>query len=274
MKTLLLLPVLLLLGAPASAQFVYDPFSLNAAALQANKNARVHFVHKYMVEEGMAPADDSDYLSEVEYSQGGLPIQYTEREESWDNEEGWSVISLTTYLFDGPNNQLSRIRSTDNDSYDVTTAYSYDSKGNLLRKEVADIDPPTYEYGYEKGRIASCSVTQQFPEFDENDNFTGRSERVHTYQHKFSYDQKGRMAEENIYEIQDGEEVLFQRNLFDYNAQGLLSRVASYFGDEPETPSQETFYTYNEINLLKEMQEENGLWGTRSVYEFRYSFFK
>lgn len=273
MKSFLLLPALVLLEIPVFSQFVYDPFSLNAAELQANKNARVHFVRKYDVEEGVAPAEDSEFIGEVEYSASGLPVQYSEREENWDVEEGWSAISYTTYLFSGPNNQLSRIRTTDNDSYDVTTSFSYDTKGNLLLKEVADIDPPTYEYGYEKGRITSCKVTQQFPEFDENDNLTGRSDKVQTYQYSYTYDPTGRVAKEEMYEVQEGEDVLFQVSTFEYNAKGQLFRLTSYFGDDLGTPAHTTTYTYNEKGLLLKMKEEDGLMGIDLTYEFRYIYF-
>ena len=275
MRNLLPLPVLLFMTLPVFSQFVPDPFSMNDAELQANKNARVHFVHKYLQpEEWEDPADDGAFLAEVEYAENGFPIQYIEQEEYWDDDEDWDTTFTAYYVFSGPGNRLSRIESVDSDLYEVISVFTYDKKGNLLKKESAEIDPPTYKYDYEKGRIISCKVSQKFPEYDEEGDFTGKAIDVPTYQYAYAYDKNGRVSWETMYQESEGEQIVYNRTSYEYDEQGRLSAYKVFFDEEGSEPSTETTYFYDSRGLLTKYTEHDLSMGIEMTYEFRYTFFE
>lgn len=275
MRFLLFLPVFLFLVLPGFSQFVYDPFSLNAAELEANKNARVRTVQKYLQpEEWEDPPYDDEFLARAEYSENGLPIQYIEREEFYDDDEDWDTVYTVSFLFAGPGSRMSRTHSVDSEMYEVISVYSYDKKGNLLRKEVAEIDPPTYEYGYEKGRIASSRVTQKFPEYDEDGNFTGNAVSLHTYQYAYSYDKNGRVLEETMYQVNSGDLIFSQRMVFEYDDRERLSRLTTFYDEESADPATETSYFYDQEGLLTKLTDSDLYMGIEMTYEFRYSFYE
>lgn len=275
MRMLICPLVFVLLAIPGFSQFIPDPFSLNATELEANKKARVHLAHKYLApEERVDPAEDNDFIAEVEYSESGFPVQYIEREEYWDEDEDWDTVYTASYLFSGPGNSLSRVYSVDADGYEVNSLLTYDKKGKLLLKEVADIDPPTYEYGYEKGRIMSCKITQKFPDYDEDGNFTGKALSVHTYQSAFSYDQNGRLSAQTQYQVMDGDLAFSQRLVYEYDAQGRLARFLSYQDEEGGEPGTEVVYSYDDRGLLTKMTEADLYMDIFMTYEYRYTFYE
>ena len=274
MRILLPLPVFLFMAIPVFSQFVFDPFSLNAAELEANKKAGVHFIHKYLQpEEWEGEPYEEMFFAGAEYSESGLPVLYFEQEEFYDDDADWDTVYTVYYLFSGPGNRLSRARSIDSEEYEVVTVFSYDSKGNLRKKEVADIDPPTYEYGYEKGRITSCKVTQQFPDYDEDGNFTGKAVSVHTYQHIYSYDKSGRVSEEIQYQVSEGFRNFAQRTVFEYDNEGRLVRISTYYDEEGGDPGMETIYSYDSKGLLTKLTERDLYMEIEMNYEFRYTFY-
>lgn len=275
MRMLILPVVFVFLATPGFSQFIIDPFSLNAAELAANKKARVHFVHKYFgPEEWQDPAEEQDFIAEVEYSESGFPIQYLEREEYWDEDEDWDTVFTVSYLFSGPGNSLSRVNSVDADGYEVNSLYTYDKKGKLLMKEVADIDPPTYEYTYDKGRIVSCRISQKFPEYDEDGNFTGKALSLHTYQSAYSYDQNGRLSAQTQYQAMGGELAFSQRLAYEYDGQGRLSKFLSYQDEVGGEPGTEVVYYYDERGLLTKMTEADLYMDIFMTYEYRYTYYE
>ena len=184
-----LLLLFLLTGFLAGAQFPYHPLQKQAIApglLRTKKITRL-----FVFEEG-EPATLRHF---AEFNSAGLLI--TEGEKQADGADT-NLVSAVYYTYNAKHQLTRLVRYEAEEDLRIVTTIQYNSSGRRIRKQSAEIDPPTYTYTYEPdGKLSSVLVTQRMP--DERE----RAVDVRTYAYRYRYDGKGRISEEWQYALRE-----------------------------------------------------------------------
>lgn len=231
----------------SQAQFYYYPFTPTKNDSKIIEKENVKIGYEYKIEEG------NKILTKVlEYGSMGLPAVLFEKGVDMNGDS--ATIIETTYKY---SNLLKLEVATFKDFEEnetTTTRYLYDSKGKLIEKIIATIDPLTYKYSFDaSGNITKATVTARMPAQDKDGEYNGKAfdkpmdkylykydskkrltEEWHfysedgspqstpSYKYKWSYNDKNQIISINLIDIDD--EIIFTQQL-KYNEKGLLSKT-------------------------------------------------
>ncbi len=237
---LLFVPVTLV----SNAQFYYTPMPPGKADFLLNEKSGIKICYEYRIED-----DTRILVSILEYDSKGLPaVKY----EKGTNDDGDSVtVGETTYAYD-KNLQIETLTTTDmEEGSSQTTRFTRNQKGRVIKKEMTDIDPPTYTYTYDAaGKLATCSLTIRMPTYDEEGEPTGKSFDKPEARMVYKYDSKGRLAEEWYYPADESTAgtVPQQKITWTYNTKNQLSVIQ--WKDADGAVSRTVRLAYNDRGLL------------------------
>ncbi len=224
MKKLLFIAIITLLTiTTAKAQFPYYPFPTKPTESTKYKTAGIKWCKRYQVD---SVYKDSVLKEIFMYNTfGRVETAY----ELGTNNDGDPDTSCTTYNTYTTLGYPLRSMIYDKEQGEIISLNTYDSKGKILKKEVASIDPPTYSYIYEPfGKIIECKVTQKYPAIDNDGNSTGKAVNVYTYRITYSYNSKGQLQTERTYNARQENKPLESYINFTYDSKGMVSKITRH----------------------------------------------
>ncbi|MCB9056915.1 MAG: hypothetical protein H6549_13790 [Chitinophagales bacterium] len=265
MRKLFLLPFLILTIGLLQAQTWYYPLPEGKKEFKINEQAGIKIRYAYQIVEGVKVP-----VNIIEYGNKGLPaVMY----EKGIDENGDSVTTdEKVYKY---NSNLAIEKITSSSGYDEgdnsVTSFSYDSKGRLIKKEIADIDPPVYYYKYDaKGRLSSVNYFNVMPETDDKGEYTGKTFERPVALYTYKYDEKNRLISEFTYEPdskQTADDILYKIE-WKYDSQNRIIQITEVnSGGDSETLI--TRLEYNKQDLLSKLTRITPD-GEEDVYVYEY----
>lgn len=255
--------ILLLIPFPQFlfAQFIYDPLATGKFENLEKLNITACIVYK-------VEAGEKVLVKKAEFSIPGLKTAYYEY---GTNEAGDSITTVTAlYTYD----HLSRlifIDDVDVEYGNSKTLFTYDNEGRLVTKQIATIDPPTYTYHYNsKNQLTGFTIEQEYPEVDENGEWTQRSFKKPTYKSEFIYNVMGLRSEELIYGLNDSIPVLQNKLTWQYDEQDRVINFKTMDGEG--NIWKETIYKYDPRGLLIQSIEKDEFLGEEVVYGYEWIY--
>jgi hypothetical protein len=132
------------------------------------------------------------------------------------------TVQKITYIYDKNNRLIRSLEYAPDYSLDeVTTEYSYNSKGLLEMSKTIKLDPTFVTYSYDaNGSIKESRSYQLVPAYDENGN---ESEVIQydIYKKDFKVDQNGRVTECNLISLSLNHD-FSSTSLYTYNQKGQV----------------------------------------------------
>ncbi|HMU46330.1 MAG TPA: hypothetical protein PKC72_08185, partial [Chitinophagaceae bacterium] len=246
----------------ASAQFYYYPLPRSNKDYKRFETTGIKICYEYKISDG------EKYLASIlEYGSKGLPAVWYEK---GTDDNGDSVtLSETTFKYN-PDLTLQSTTTDDAESGSSTTHYTYNKNRQLIKKEYASIDPPTYTYKYNtNGQLAEIKVSIKIPDYDEDGNATGKSFNRPQSKMTYKYDKLNRIIEEWYYLA--GENGDFSQNpdyktKWSYNSESLVSRIEQ--ADSEGYIISSTILEYNQSGLLISLLKKSGDETEQYKYEY------
>lgn len=241
-------------AAVANAQIFQSPFPMKESDFAAIRSEKVAGCTVYKMFEDYQGALDSVPVLAVEYGAGGLPaVRY---EIGLDDSEAWDTTSIAYFTFDARGRLWSEvIDEQDNDEMHIL--YTYNKKGQLIKKEVATVDPPTFEYRYKGKRLVEIFVTVKMPLYDEHGDFKGKTIDRPTYRYIPVFDESGRLVSLKGFLLygEDGPGEVYSLKTWAYDPQGRMAVIREYQTDA-ETLDFESRLYYDKNGLLNRYEEQ------------------
>ncbi len=224
MKIIILISLLIFCAITATkAQFPYTPFPAKPSESIKYKTAGIKTCKRYQV--------DSVYKDSVlkeiwmYNAMGRVETAY----ELGTNNDGDPDTSCTTYNTYTTLGYPLRSMIYDKEQGEIISLNTYNAAGKILTKEVATIDPPTYTYIYDAtGKIKEVKVTQKLPGMDKDGNFTGKPFDLYSYRYTYTYNTKGQVTEEKMYNVRQDDKQFSSVLKFTYNTQGNITNITNY----------------------------------------------
>jgi YD repeat-containing protein len=257
--------LLMSISLKSQAQFFYSPFPPTKNDYLILEKSEAKIGYEYEIENA-----NKILISVMEFGNKGLPAAWYEKGINVDGDS--ATMRETIYKYH-PLLKLSSSTFTNFDEEEKSiTAYTYDTKGRLIQKIFATIDPITYKYKYDAaGRIVSESSTIKMPVYDKDGDPTGKSFDKPTAKSIFKYDTKNRLSEEWFYYADmgtiDDSQPVFKRR-WEYNSKNQLVKLTNIDADGETTRVLE--FKYNEKGLLikKTVQTFNDEETKEFIYEY------
>lgn len=265
MRKLLFLLVIQFSMSLLQAQTWYYPLPEGKTDFKRNEMAGITMRYTYLLD-----GENKSLVNVLEYGNKGLPaVMY----EKGIDENGDSVIiGEKNYKY---NDNLAIEKVTASSHYDEgdnsITAFTYDAKGRLIKKEIATIDPPVYHYKYDaKGRLSSVVYNNIMPETDEEGEYTGKTFERPVALYTYEYDEKNRLITEFTFDpdSKQAKDELRYKTEWKYDARNRVSRIeeTDTGGDSPIII---TKLEYNKQGLLSRLTRSIPT-GEEEVYVFEY----
>lgn len=260
--TKLFTALFLFLFIQVNAQFYYYPLPRPGKEYKRFETAGVKICYEYKVSEG------EKYLNSIlEFGSKGLPAVWYEK---GTNDNGDSItISETTFKYN-PDLTLQSTTTDDVESGSSTTLFTYNKNQQLIKKEYASIDPPTYTYRYNtNGQLAEIKVSIKIPDYDEEGNPTGKSFNRPQSKMIYKYDKQNRIIEEWYYTAGDNGEFSQSpgyKTKWSYNSENMVSKI-DQIDSEGDIISSSAL-EYNKSGLLISLLKKSGDEEERYQYEY------
>ena len=238
------------------AQIIHSPFPMKGSDFITIDKEKITLCTVYKITEDYDGLADSIPVMAVEYGSLGLPaVLYTFGENEFDAEI-LDTTAITYYKYDDKVRLW--IEDTEDKEYgESKTLYTYNKKGQLVKKEVATVDPPTYQYKYDKkGLLTEIYITQKMPVYDDNGDFNGKTFERPASRYSVENDNRGRISSMSFYLLMGNEESdeLTGLKRWEYDDKGRVSNLL-YYQSDGTTLEMETPLYYNDLGLLSGYDE-------------------
>ena len=244
------------------AQFIYNPLPLQQSDFVRINQLKYTKCLVYKLN-----GEEKVLAKEAEYGNMGLIAALYEK---GTNDNGDSINTSTTYYKFNGKGKLIGTTEQDMDRGESTAVYFYNAAGRLVKKQVAEIDPPTYTYQYTpKGRLVQVNIVQRFPVLDDDGEWTKKTVDKLTYRSIFKYNAKGQLAEEWVYNVKGNEPGVEYKIIWTYDDKGRVISVKRV--NSEGTFMNETTYEYNADGLLAKSIEKDDPLGSGDVYVYEYN---
>jgi hypothetical protein len=238
------------------AQIIHSPFPMKGSDFIAIDKEKITLCTVYKITEDYDGLADSIPVMAVEYGSLGLPAVLYTFGVNEDDEELLDTTAITYYKYDD------KVRLWIEDTEDMEhgetkTLYTYNKKGQLVKKEVAMVDPPTYNYKYDKkGLLTEIYITQKMPVYDDNGDFNGKTFERPASRYIVENDSRGRISSMSFYLLMGNEESdeLTGLKKWEYDDKGRVSNLL-YYQSDGTTLEMETPLYYNDLGLLSGYDE-------------------
>lgn len=141
------------------------------------------------------------------------------------------------------------------------TGYTYDSKGRLIKKVFATIDPLTYKYSYNAaGRITKAMVTARMPAHDKDGEATGKALDKPMSKYLYKYDVKNRLIEEAHFFWEDGplDNVASYKKKWTYNSKNQVISITLIDIDNVIIATDKLLYNDKRLLIKKSTSNSDG----------------
>lgn len=238
------------------AQIIHSPFPMKGSDFIAIDMEKITLCTVYKITTDYDGFPDSIPVMAVEYGSLGLPAVLYTFGANEDDEEILDTTAITYYKYDDKVRLW--IEDTEDMEYGETkTLYTYNKKGQLVKKEVAMVDPPTYLYKYDKkGLLTEIYITQKMPVYDDNGDFNGKTFERPASRYIVENDSRGRISSMSFYLLMGNEESdeLTGLKKWEYDDKGRVSNLL-YYQSDGTTLEMETPLYYNDLGLLSGYDE-------------------